>query len=155
MKAVGRSKESLERLINILLYKDEEFCLSRVYGVSCYGDIIQEDGLWSCEMFGSCAWSTQAWFIPDNQLNHIYTYGRHFRNDTGPVYKVFSDICKELDIGVEVFSCDEMGGLQEHNITNHLGSTITHPVDYMPDLNGGHNGGYKNYGEFLNSNNIY
>ena len=156
MKVVGRTKKSLVRLINILSYRDDKFCLSRVYTVSYHCDKIQKDGLWSVELFGTCAWSTESWFIPDNKnKNHMYTYGKHFKDYTGPVYSVFSDICRDLDIGVEVYSCDEIGGIQEHNLTNHLGRTVIHMVDYISDFESVSKGGYKKYGEFLDNKSIY
>ena len=54
MKAVSKSKEALDRLINIMSYMDKEYYLYRCASVSVY-DEFQEDGYFVAMLCGDVA----------------------------------------------------------------------------------------------------
>ena len=127
MTVVGKTKKSLRRLVDILLYKDPEFCLYR-----CWQNDFQDwedefaptkdkkSGLWSMCLEGEVARSCAGWF---KRMKRACFYGKKAKGGLG-TFRVFQDICKALNIGVELYSADEERCVQEHYAVNHLGRLI-------------------------------
>ena len=127
MTVVGKTKKSLRRLVDILLYKDPEFCLYR-----CWKNDFQDwedefaptkdkkSGLWSMCLEGEVARSCSGWF---KRMKRDCSYGKKADGGSG-TFRVFQDICKALNIGVELYSADEERCVQEHYAVNHLGRLI-------------------------------
>ena len=127
MTVVGKTKKSLRRLVDILLYKDPEFCLYRCRQTD-FQDWEEElapvkdkqSGLWSMCLEGEVAWSCVGWF---KRMKRACFYGKKAEGGLG-TFRVFQDICKALNIGVELYSADEEQCVQEHYAVNHLGRLI-------------------------------
>ena len=127
MTVVGKTKKSLRRLVDILLYKDPEFCLYRCWQ-NDFHDWEEEfapvkdeqSGLWSMCLEGEVAWSCADWF---KRMKRACSYGKKAKGGSG-TFRVFQDICKALNIGVELYSAEEEQCLQEHYAVNHLGRLI-------------------------------
>lgn len=127
MTVVGKTKKSLRRLVDILLYKDPEFCLYR-----CMQSDSQDwegeftpvkdklSGLWSMCLEGEVAWSCAGWF---KRMKRACFYGKKAEGGLG-TFRVFQDICRALNIGVELYAADGELCVQEHYAVNHLGRLI-------------------------------
>ena len=127
MTVVGKTKKSLRRLVDILLYKDPEFCLYR-----CRQNDFQDweeefapvkdeqSGMWSMCLEGEVACSCAGWF---KRMKRACFYGKKAEGGHG-TFRVFQDICKALNIGVELYAADEEQCVQEHYAVNHLGRLI-------------------------------
>ena len=111
--AVGKTKESVERVEKILRYEDEEFFLNRVFSVFVVEDPSEKEGLWTIQLCGDTAWSAEPW------ANDFPDHDR--RSKKGAHYSTLTEICRSLDIGIEVFAEEEAIGVQEHYVVNHIG----------------------------------
>ena len=95
---VGKTKKSLRRLVDILLYKDPEFCLYRCWQTD-FQDWEEEfapvkdkqSGLWSMCLEGEVAWSCAGWF---KRMKRACFYGKKAEGGLG-TFRVFQDICKD------------------------------------------------------------
>ena len=104
-----------------------EFCLYR-----CWQNDFQDwedefaptkdkkSGLWSMCLEGEVARSCSGWF---KRMKRACFYGKKTKGGSG-TFRVFQDICKALNIGVELYSADEERCVQEHYAVNHLGRLI-------------------------------
>ena len=128
LKAVSKDKSSLERLVKIMKYEDDEFYINRCFN-ACPSDIKEEEGgYFSISIFGDCAWSCGLWFSVDgdNPSNKIVT-GRDSegRDIYGTAhYSAFPHICKVLGISLELYSQEPGCQFQEHGIVNPISSGI-------------------------------
>ena len=127
MTVVGKTKKSLRRLVDILLYKDPEFCLYRGRQ-NDFQDWEEEfapvkdeqSGMWSMCLEGEVACSCAGWF---KRMKRDCSYGKKAEGGSG-TFRVFQDICKALNIGVELYAADGELCVQEHYAVNHLGRLI-------------------------------
>ena len=76
--------------------------------------------MWSMCLEGEVACSCAGWF---KRMKRDCSYGKKAEGGSG-TFRVFQDICKALNIGVELYSADEEQCVQEHYAVNHLGRLI-------------------------------
>ena len=99
MVVVGKDKESVERMAKILRNEDDRFFLYRVFDVFVVDDASEKNGLWTMEMCGDTAWTTEPWVKMSPSEDEVRQTGAHRSN--------LMEMCKSLGIGVEVFGEDE------------------------------------------------
>ncbi len=127
MTVVSKTKKSLRRLVDILLYKDPEFCLCHCRQTDFQDrekefapEKDEQSGLWSMCLEGEVAWSCAGWF---KRMKRACFYGKKAEGGLG-TFRVFQAICKALNIGVELYAADGEQCVQEHYAVNHLGRLI-------------------------------
>lgn len=94
MCAVAKNRETLERLIRIMNYEDDEYYIYRVNQATA-GDIEQEDDLYTVRIMGFVAWSCGSWFDRVERFDETIESGGH--------YVTLDILCERLGIAVEVF----------------------------------------------------
>ena len=115
MRVVGKSKEAVMRMGKILGYEDPEFFLYRVMDMTSDGEEPERDGeYWVMDYFGDVAWAADRWMDDAPDFNDKSSTGAHHSN--------LHEICKALEIGVEVWAQEIGNGIQEHFVVNPLGS---------------------------------
>jgi len=150
MRVVAKQKESIERLLKIMQYKDPEYYLYRVFSAefadlgNCADPVyFEQDGdyVWS-EIHGDVAWACDGWLGP----KHEY----HEKSKLGASYTNLYELCKVLNVGVEIWSEEPGQHFQEHYIVDHLGQRyLEQAEDYSmedPD-NTGFAGDYMNWND--------
>jgi hypothetical protein len=154
MMIVGKTKESIERLVKIMKYEDPEFFIYRVFNVEVCEEPNQgyQSDLWVMKIFGDVAWSAESWInSPSNKENKFN--GAYFTN--------LPHLCKELDIGVEIYTKEEGVGFQEHYVINNSGELVSSECedwyceydeygDFLSE-----EGGIEHFGEFSFPDEIY
>ena len=113
MQIVGQTKESVERLLDILNYKDKEFFIYRVQYVDTLESPHEEDGLWVAKVLGDVAWSAHNWVNGETDKNH--------KSETGAYYTNLPTVCKELNVAVEIWTRECGFQFQEYIVVNNLG----------------------------------
>lgn len=116
--AVGKTKESVERVFKILVRDDDEFFLNRVFSAGEVDPPKIEDGLWVYMIGGDTAWSTEPWVRDGVDKTIVGPTGAHLSN--------LQEICKSLGVGVEVFGEEIAMGVQEHFLVNHIGDVVAY-----------------------------
>jgi hypothetical protein len=117
MRVIGKSKEAVERMREILDSDDPEFFLYRVYDMTSPKREATKDKqfkqYWTLDYFGDVAWGPDSWIDdiarPDN------------KNEAGAHYSNLLEICKALKIGVEVWAEEVGNACQWHFIVNPSG----------------------------------
>lgn len=165
IKAVSPKKEALDRLIDIMRYKDKEFYMYRVFTVGFDEQTKKEDGLYVKEIYGDVAWAASAWVHDAPDPNDIH-------EETGSHYSTLPEICPALDVGVEIFTEEPGMEFQEHYMVNHTGKVTCSEVEkwtpYTDDgeddedddddainNNDEHCDGLNNYMEWVSAEEIY
>lgn len=165
--AVSKNKESLERLHKIMNYKDEEYFIYRCFEAT-ESSISEEDGFYTIEISGDCAWSCFKWFEsvekPDELLTRtVDPQGLH---SCDPAHYISLDLlCKKLEIGIELYSEESGCCFQEHYHVNHKGEILCddcvewHEIweddDGEPLDEPYSEGGFPDWGYFSNYSEIY
>ncbi len=137
MKVVGKTKESLRRIVDILLYRDPEFCLYRCRQNDFHDwekefapEKDEESGLWYVDLEGEVAWTCAGWF----ERRESCFYGEKVEGGSG-TFSIFQDICKALNIGVELYAADIDDYRQEHHAVNHLGELVVEEyAEFNPQM---------------------
>lgn len=188
MKVVGKTKKSVERVLDILSYKDSEFCVYRCWDPYVGEEAHKEDGLWTAVYRGQVAWSCAYWFMRDDidkngnpVSENLCTYGQKVvldyekgvngnANYDRPIhgeatFRIFQDICKALNVGVEVYAEETDIGFQTHDAVNNKGIlTCSKEVDYTEeycDEDGDEldepiiEGGWDDYGKFKPTKDVF
>ena len=64
LRVISPTKEAIDRLLQIMQYKDKEYHLYRVFGAD-FGDepTLGDDGLWTATITGDVAWSCDNWIV--------------------------------------------------------------------------------------------
>ena len=115
MKAVSKSQEALDRLINIMNYYDNEYFIYRCATVY-EGDKYQEDGYFVTLLHGDVAWSCGSWFDTIERKDETMESVGH--------YITLDLLCQRLGIAVEVFGEESGMGFQEHYLCNPKGDVL-------------------------------
>jgi hypothetical protein len=154
--AVSPKKESLEKLISIMKYKDDEFYIYRCFS-AVDEEIDKDNELYTVMIVGDCAWSCERWFESTEDFNDISKTNAH--------YITLDLLCKKLDIGIELYSVETGNCFQEHYLVNHEGEFIyNESVEYYEnwaDENGNElvdpipTGGFDDYEVFASAKEIY
>ena len=115
MNAVAKDKAVLERLLDIMNYRDNEYCIYRCFSADMVGET-EEDGFYRMEISGYVAWSCTHWFDHEEELGN--------KGSTGAHYVTLDILCRKLGIGIELFS-EECGcQFQEHYMVDHNGNVL-------------------------------
>lgn len=153
MKVVSKDRKAIKRLLSIMQYKDSEYYL---YRVSSAKEIIKDKvgDLHCAIILGYVAWSTHYWASPRKEDDFV--------SETGARIARLQDICKKLDIAVEIFSQEPGIGFQTHEVINNLGEIeLDECVDWTEryeDLDGvvhEETGGFEDYGDYRNTAELY
>ena len=155
MQAVAKTREALERLLSIMKYEDKEFYIYRVRDV--YVDMepntLEYKGgkLWTMKLSGDVAWSATPWVrgVPNPDE----------KSETGAGYTNLAELCKKLDIGVEVWTSEPGMCFQEYILIDNSGKvkydTEEWTLEYDDDMNPIEEGGFEEYGEWSFPEEIY
>ena len=153
IRAVGKTKESVEKLLDVLRYKNPEMCLYRVFSADKTTEGAKQDGdLWMLDLIGDVAWSCTMW-LHTTDTGHPYA---------GSKLAVLPEICKALEIGVEIWAEEPGVGFEQHIIVNHEGEIVfddSEDMSYVQDEETGDfkenpdgswvkDGGFEDYMEF-------
>lgn len=157
IRAVGKTKESVERFLKVLQYKDPYFALYRVFSADA-GEAEQDGELWLLDIVGDVAWACSMWL-------HAVDTGRPYG---GSKLAILPEICTTLDIGVEVWAEEPGVGFEQHILVNHNGSVVfdeSEDMSYVcddneewvtnPDGSWKKEGGFENFLEYSFPNEIY
>jgi hypothetical protein len=152
MKVVAKDKETIDRLLSIMKYEDKEFYIYRVRDVDVLYPTEKEGDNYSAVFQGDVAWSASAWVrgIPDPNS----------KSETGAGYTNLVELCKTLDIGVEIWTSEPGMCFQEHILINNRGlssyDTTDWTVEYDEETDEPiEDGGFDNYGSWVDPNEIY
>ena len=115
LKAVSKDKDALLRLIAVLDYKDFEYHLHGVYGISkdATPEEIPESGLWKVILTGDQKWSCSRWM--NAVAGDVWA-------DMKSEEILLPGLCKALGVGVEVWSSEPNMAFQEHILVDSEGS---------------------------------
>lgn len=149
IRAVGKTKESVEKLLDVLQYKNPEMCLYRVFSAEKTKEGAEQDGdLWLLDIVGDVAWACSMWL-------HATDTGRPYAGTSK--LAVLPEICKSLGIGVEIWAEEPGVGFEQHILVNHEGEIVadeSEDMSYVCDDNGewveNPDGSWKKEGGFEN-----
>jgi hypothetical protein len=137
MCAVAPKRETLERLIEIMNYNDDEYYIYRVFQANP-GEIEFEDDLYTVRIQGYVAWSCNSWFETRESIEQKvclgwdkYTHKEIYGNAH---YITLDLLCERLDFGVEVYSEESGIGFQAYNACNHKGELQYDVADWSEQL---------------------
>jgi len=140
MHVVGRTKESVDRVYDILIYRDSEFFVYRCFCCDVYDEAHEDDGYWVCGLCGDVAWGISEWINMDQPS---------YSMENGSVKRPLQCICKALGVGIEIWAEEEGMGYQEHYVVTAGGlvkdrKVFTNLPFFMPsdDFEGGLKGGF-------------
>ena len=145
MLAVGTSKESLERLQNVMEQLDKEWFLYGVREAVVAEPIRQrKSGLWTLRLSGDVAWSAAKWFEAEPEDKPV----RGFAEQTS-----LQKISHELGLSVEVWTAEPGNGFQEHYVVKkgylETSDVVDWTLDYDEDDEPCEEGGFSDYGMFM------
>lgn len=140
MRIVGK-KENVEELIKYMKadydytdsknYCSEKHHLFRVFECDVNEDSInEEDGIYSCEAYGSCAWSIHSCMFDGEHTyykRNIEEYGYNSRAIT------IQQASKELNLEIEIFSEEGGCGFMEHYIIKNGEILVNDCVEYSEE----------------------
>ena len=156
LKAVAKSKEALEQFIAVMKYEHSDYYLYRVFEADP-DPIVSYQGLFGVHIAGDVGWSCYEWVHSSEDLNKKSGNGAH--------YISMRELCKRLDMGVEIFSREPGCAFQEHYIIDHTGAVLVDETEqwivHWADENGNlldtpvETGGFSYYGDFRTCNEIF
>lgn len=115
LRAVSNKKAALDRLVSIMKYEDPWFYIYRVFSAEEDAEYEESDGLFSLEIWGDVAWSARLW-VHDEQSS--------YNPKTEKQYKTLTELCKMLNIAVEIYTKETGLEFQEHYIVDNLGNIL-------------------------------
>lgn len=168
MVAVAPKRETLERLIDIMNYKDNEYFIYRCFHADV-DEITFGDGLYRVSIWGDVAWSTMMWFEQAEDTNNLLVIGYEGNDFSRPIYGTAHFIsldllCEILDFGVEIFAEESGCCFQSYDACTHTGEYRHDVADWIEDwcdedgneLDEPHTeGGLYYYGDFNSPSVIY
>lgn len=151
LQVTALNKEAIERFYKIMKYEDNEYFLYRVFAAnpSCDdGWVEKADDFYTAEFWGDVAWSPSPWVNDEPNPNEYIKTGAHYSN--------LQEICKALNIAVEVWAKECGNCFQEHITVNNHGELIDHETVEWEDEWGDEEtgewheetGGFDEYGDF-------
>lgn len=125
IKAVSKSKESLERLESIMHYEDTEYFIYRCF--SAEFNIYKDGEFYVADIFGDVAWSCSKWFESKEDTKDLIVL--KYDDNMNPIYGTshyisLDYLCKKLEIGVELYSEESGCEFQEHYLVNQNGEFL-------------------------------
>lgn len=170
MVAVAPKKETLERLIKIMNYKDEEYFIYRCRSVSEDEITFDENSnLYYVGIQGEVAWGCDKWFDTIENKEDLIHLGYENNDYSKPIlgtahYITLDLLCSKLDFGIEVFGEESGCCFQQYFACNHKGEhhhDSAHWVEHWCDDDGNEldepyeEGGLDYYGDFNDFEEIY
>lgn len=152
MMVVSKKRESIERLFSILSHTDKEFYIYRE-DISEFGKIREHGGLWVAKLCGYVAWSCTPW-ISDKPNPGM-------RSDNGASYTNLKELCRLLDIGVEIWGSESGMQFQQYILIDNRGEVCADDTEHWEeefDDDGelvGETGGFGGYGEWSSPEQVY
>ena len=153
MMVVSKKKESIERLKSIMEYNDKEFYIYRVQDIVVDEGPVEKDGLWVAKFSGGVAWSCTPWVSDKPDPNT--------KNRLGASHTNLKELCKKLDVAVEIWAEEEDNQFQQYILIDNKGDVCAEDVkdwkleydedDYVID----EDGGFDEYGDFQLPSEIY
>lgn len=133
MRAVSKNEEALKRLLDIMKYNDPEYYIYRCFEAERVEDG-QEDGLSTMDIEGFVAWGCSQWIHSEEKKDDILIKGRQ-KDENGNIiwdkyiygtshYAPLTTICKELGIGIEIWSQEPNMAFQAHSVVNSNGEIV-------------------------------
>ena len=167
IKAVAKNKEALERLVQIMKYKDSEYFIYRCFEAEA--NIYKDGDFYVADISGDVAWSCSKWFATQENKDELIVleYDNEFNPTYGTAHYISLDLlCKILGIGIELFSEESGCCFQENYHVNPNGEIIVSDVvewtedwwDYENDCERDEpitTGGFDYYGQFNSPEDIY
>ena len=166
IKAVAKNKEALERLVQIMKYKDNEYFIYRCFEAEA--NIYKDGDFYVADISGDVAWSCSKWFATQENKDELIVleYDDNFNPTYGTAHYISLDLlCKKFGIGIELFSEESGCEFQEHYLVNSNGdfefSECEHWEQNWYDENGNfldepiESGGFEYYGCFNYPKEIY
>lgn len=140
MRVVAKDKATLERLENIMNYKDSEFFVYRVRAFARLGDGFQKDGLFAQDYEVDGAWDCQHFFSKAEDEKELLVKGFEKgadgrENPEKPIYGTahltnLVNLSQKLGFGCELYSEEPNSCFCEHILCNHLGECNIETGDY-------------------------
>ena len=152
MMVVARKMESIERLLSIMSHTDKEFYIYRV-DASMLEEPGEQDGLWVAKFCGDVAWSCTPWISDKPNPER--------KNNNGASYTNITELCKLLDIGVEIWAEEPGMCFQQYILVNHVGEVCADDTEHWEqefDDDGelvNETGGFGEYGEWSSPEQVY
>ena len=166
MKAVAKSKEALERLVEIMKYKDSEYFIYRCF--SAEANIYQDGEYYVADISGDVAWSCSKWFGHEENKDEliVLSYDKDMNETYGTSHYITLDIlCERLEIALEVYGQESGCEFQEHYVVNSKGEVVVSECESWSQIWYDENdnmldepievGGFEYYGLFSYPNEIY
>lgn len=122
IKAVAKNKEALERLVQIMQYKDSEYFIYRCFEAEA--NIYKDGDFYVADISGDVAWSCSKWFATEENKGELIVleYDNEFNPTYGTAHYISLDLlCKKFGIGIELFSEESGFQFQEHYLVNSNG----------------------------------
>lgn len=171
MKVVAKNENAINRLLSVMRYEDNEFFIYRCN--SAYLTSMHKEGEFFVGMVGGdVAWSCYRWITDNENKNeklctgYITGKGGIRVSQYGPAhYAPLTVVCRNLNIGIEIFSQEAGIGFQEHYIIDHRGAVVVNEEenwlqDWWDDDNDCEReepietGGFSYYGNFNDASSI-
>lgn len=156
LRAVSKSKETLEQFIAVMKYEHPDYYLYRVFEADP-DSIVSYQDLFGVYISGDVGWSCYEWVHSSEDLNKKSGNGAH--------YISMRELCKRLDVGVEIFSREPGCAFQEHYVIDHTGTVLVDETEqwivHWTDETGNlldtpvETGGFSYYGDFLTCSEIF
>lgn len=138
MVAVAPKKETLERLIKIMKYEDEEYFIYRCDASSDEIVFDKKSNLYYVGIQGDVAWSCERWFETVEDKDKLIVIGHekddHSKLIYGTAHYITLDLlCQKLDFGLEVFAEESGCCFQEHHTVDHNGEHYDESVEWYEE----------------------
>ena len=131
MKAVAKNKEALERLVQIMKYKDSEYFIYRCFEAE--SNIYKDGDFYVADISGDVARSCSKWFETQEKPEELVVLKMddNWNPIHGTAHYISLDLlCKKLGIGIELFSEESGCQFQEHYSVNANGEFLVNECTY-------------------------
>lgn len=146
MKVAAGKKETLDRLLRIMNYEDDEYYVDRVRLFAELGEPYEKNGLWCQDFEVDGCNDTEHFFSIEEDKGKLLVTGFEKKPDGSkdydrPIHGTahltnLVELAKALDFGCEVFAEEPNCGFCEHILCDHLGdvNVFTDDIDYKYPL---------------------
>lgn len=147
LKAVSKSKESLDRLLKILKGDDPDSYLYKTYSALVFSEPKKSSGdLYETMVTGDMGWDVGNWLNPP-----------FFAKEEGEKLTTLQEICRDLGIAVEIWGREPNMAFQRYVLVDFLGNVSANEerewnpcAETEEDENG-----FPEYGEFSSAEEIF
>lgn len=176
-RVAAKNKRTLDRLVKIMNYEDDEFFVSRCRQFEADGIGRKKNGLFVKNFFVTGANNCAGFFETDEDEKNLIcvgyekdAYGR--RDFSRPIYGTahltnLVNLAEKLGFGIEMWTCEPGCGFSEHLTVDHEGNYNREVEDYTATYPNGEDGepdydsdpaedyGFEDWGDFANADEIY